>query len=158
MYVCMLSRFSCVCVFMTLWTVYCQDSLEVHGILQARILEWVAMPSSRVSSNPRESNLCLLCLLHRQAVSLLLSYWGSPINGMHTHKYIYTNFGLLLLFNIMIWDSSTLICENVICPFQESANFFYKGSASKYFRLCKPYNLCCLFLVCVGQTIFIASI
>ena len=26
---------------------------SVHGILQARILEWVAMPSSRGSSNPR---------------------------------------------------------------------------------------------------------
>ena len=27
---------------------------SVHGILQARILEWVAMPSSRGSSQPRE--------------------------------------------------------------------------------------------------------
>ena len=26
----------------------------VHGILQARILEWVAMPSSRESSGPRD--------------------------------------------------------------------------------------------------------
>ena len=24
---------------------------------------------------------------------LLLSYWGSPINGMHTHKHMYTNSG-----------------------------------------------------------------
>ena len=27
---------------------------SVHGILQARILEWVAMPSSRASSRPRD--------------------------------------------------------------------------------------------------------
>jgi len=27
---------------------------SVHGILQARILVWVAMPSSRVSSRPRD--------------------------------------------------------------------------------------------------------
>jgi len=27
---------------------------SVHGILQARILEWVAMPFSRVSSQPRD--------------------------------------------------------------------------------------------------------
>ena len=27
---------------------------SVHGILQARVLEWVAMPSSRVSSQPRD--------------------------------------------------------------------------------------------------------
>ena len=27
---------------------------SVHGILQARLLEWVAMPSSRASSQPRD--------------------------------------------------------------------------------------------------------
>ena len=36
----------------TLWTVACQAPLSV-GILQARILEWVAVPSSRGSSQPR---------------------------------------------------------------------------------------------------------
>ena len=30
------------------------DSLVVHGILQARILEWVAFPFSRGSSQPRD--------------------------------------------------------------------------------------------------------
>ena len=35
----------------------------VHGILQARILEWVAMPPSRVSLT-QGSNSCLLQLLH----------------------------------------------------------------------------------------------
>ena len=29
-------------------------SASVHGILQARILEWVAMPSSRRSARPRD--------------------------------------------------------------------------------------------------------
>ena len=41
---CVLSCFSCVQLFVTLWTIACQSS--VHGILQARILEWVASPSS----------------------------------------------------------------------------------------------------------------
>ena len=36
---------------------------SVHGIFQARILKWVAMPSSK------GSNLCLLCLLHWQTDS-----------------------------------------------------------------------------------------
>ena len=49
---------------------------SVHGIFQARILEWVAMPSSTGSS--QESNLCLLCLLHWQADSLPLHHLGSP--------------------------------------------------------------------------------
>ena len=30
---------------------------SVHGILQARTLEWIAMPSSRVSSQPRDRTL-----------------------------------------------------------------------------------------------------
>ena len=34
---------------------YCSPpGFSVHGILQARILEWVAMPSSWVSSQPRD--------------------------------------------------------------------------------------------------------
>ena len=54
-----------------------QDS-SVHGILQARILEWVAIPSSKGSSRSRDRN-------HRSCVSctavdpLLLSHWGSPV-------------------------------------------------------------------------------
>ena len=44
---------------------------SVHGILQARRLEWVAMPSSRWFSQPR-SNSHFLCLLHWQEGSLLL--------------------------------------------------------------------------------------
>ena len=43
---------SCVRLFATPWTVACQDPLSM-GILQARILEWVAMPSSTGSSQPR---------------------------------------------------------------------------------------------------------
>jgi len=37
----------------TSWTVACQAPLSM-GILQARILEWVAMSSSRGSSQPRD--------------------------------------------------------------------------------------------------------
>ena len=32
----------------------CPPGSSVHGILQARIMEWVAMPSSRGSSQPRD--------------------------------------------------------------------------------------------------------
>ena len=40
-------------LFATPWTVGFQVSLSV-GILQARILEWIAMSSSRRSSHPRD--------------------------------------------------------------------------------------------------------
>ena len=39
-------------LFVTPWTVVCQAPLSME-ILQARILEWIAMPSSRGSSQPR---------------------------------------------------------------------------------------------------------
>ena len=44
---------------------------SVHGNLQARILEWVAMPSSRGSSPPRDG----ICL---EADSLPLSHLDAP--------------------------------------------------------------------------------
>ena len=47
---CALSR---VRLFVTPWTVACQAGSFVHGILQARILEWVAISFSRGSSQPR---------------------------------------------------------------------------------------------------------
>ena len=52
---------------------------SVHGFLQARILEWVAVPSSRGPSwsrdriEPTSSTPPVL-----QAVSLLLSHWENP--------------------------------------------------------------------------------
>ena len=60
---------SCIRLFATLWTVAPPGS-SVHGILQARILEWVAVPSSRGSSQPRDRNSYLLRLLRWQAGSL----------------------------------------------------------------------------------------
>ena len=47
-----LSHFSHVNLFATPRTVACQSS--VHRSLQARILEWVVLPSSRGSSQPRD--------------------------------------------------------------------------------------------------------
>ena len=47
-------RSSHVWLSMTLWTVAHQGS--IHGILHARILEWVAVPSSRGSSRPGDWN------------------------------------------------------------------------------------------------------
>ena len=45
---------------------------SVHGILPARILEWVAMSFSRGSSQSRD------CLLHCRQILYCLSYPGSP--------------------------------------------------------------------------------
>ena len=56
---CMLSHFSHIQLFVIPWTVAHQAPLSM-GILQARILEWVAMPFSRGSSPPRNQT----CVSH----------------------------------------------------------------------------------------------
>ena len=51
---------------------------SAYEILQARILEWVAMPSSRGSSQPRDQTWVSLSLLHWQVGSLPLAPPGTP--------------------------------------------------------------------------------
>ena len=50
---------------------------SVHGILQARILEWVAMPSSRGSSRPRDRTHICLHLRHCRWILYPLGHLGS---------------------------------------------------------------------------------
>ena len=53
MHACRVSCLSLVLLFVTLWTVAHQVSLSM-GILQARILEWIALPPSKGSFQPRD--------------------------------------------------------------------------------------------------------
>ena len=55
---------------------------SVRGILQARILEWVAMPSSRGIFPTQGSNPRLLCLLHWPEGSLPLTPPGKPYGSV----------------------------------------------------------------------------
>ena len=57
---------------------YSLTGSSIHKILQARILEWVAMPASRGSSWLGIEPGSLLCLLNWKAVSLSLVPPGSP--------------------------------------------------------------------------------
>ena len=81
--VCMLSHFSCVQLFMTLWTINLPGS-SVHGILQAKILEWVAMPSSRGSSWLRDQTP-VSCITDRFFTSETLgkSAWKCAFSQRH---------------------------------------------------------------------------
>ena len=66
---------------------YSLPGSSVHGILQARILEWVIISSSRIFPT-QGSNLHLLCLLHWEADSLPLSHlisWHSTIKVVTLH-------------------------------------------------------------------------
>ena len=77
--VCLLSHFSRVRFFAIQWTVTYHSS--VHGILQARVLEWVAMTSYIRSSQPRnrtQASCTAGSLLHCRWILYQLSHQGSP--------------------------------------------------------------------------------
>ena len=74
----MLSRFSCVWLFATLWTGAHQAPLSM-GFYQARILEWVAVPSSRGSSWPRDwTHVFYVSCIGRQVLPTSTT-WESPV-------------------------------------------------------------------------------
>ena len=58
---------------------YSPPGSSVHGILQTRMLEWVAVSFSKGSSWPRDWTHGLL---HWRADFLLLSHQGSPQHGL----------------------------------------------------------------------------
>ena len=79
----MLSCFCYVWLFATRWTVACQSHglYSVHGFLQVRILDWVAMLSQGIFPTQR-SNPCFLHPLPWQACSLLLVPPGKPCEAL----------------------------------------------------------------------------
>ena len=71
---CVLSRFSHVWLFENLWTVALQAPLSMaYRILQARILEWVTMPSSRHLT--QGTNPHLLRLLQGRQILYCWATW-----------------------------------------------------------------------------------
>ena len=80
-HMCVLSRFSHVWLFATPWTVAHQVPLSM-GIIQARLLGWIAMPSSWGSSQPRDWT----CFSMAHALwGDSLSHQGSPKNPILMH-------------------------------------------------------------------------
>ena len=79
----------CVCVLVTQLCPTLCDSVDcslpgfyVHGILQARILEWAAIPVSSRSSRPRDQTL-VSCIVGR-----FFTIWAT---GRHIHKHTHTH-------------------------------------------------------------------
>ena len=117
---------SCVPLFVTPWTVASQTPLSM-GILHSRILEWVAMPSSRGSFQPRSPTL--------QVDSLPSEPQGKPKN---------TGVSSLSLLQV-IFLTQELNCGLLHCrqiPYQLS----YQGSSfsdiqnmSTYPRINQPH-------------------
>ena len=93
---CMLSRFSCVWLFMTLWTVAHQAPVST-GILQARVLEWVAVLSSKGASGLKDWTY-VSPLLHWQAGSSPLVAPRKPLTPAWFYLFIY----LLFIYFLML--------------------------------------------------------
>ena len=84
---CMLSCFSRVQLFVTPWTV--AGGSSVHGIIQARILVWVAISSSKGSSQPRD-RACIFCPALTGGFFTTSTTWepkkqASPLKGNQQH-------------------------------------------------------------------------
>ena len=89
---------------------------SIHGILQARMLKWVVLPSTRVSSwlDPRIKLTSPLSPA-LQADSLLVSHWGS-LSALYTQSVIKPCF--MAIYNIMfgeMWILSYKDFKNIYC-------------------------------------------
>ena len=98
---CELSHFSHVRLLVTPWTAAHQAPLSM-GILQTRILEWVALPSSRGSPRPRDRT-CLMSPELAGGFFSTLTTWEGCI--LHRHG-IFS--GVLLPFCFVLSQSSWL--------------------------------------------------
>ena len=74
------------------WTVSLPGS-SLHGILQARILEWVAMPSSRGSFPPRNGT---------KSPALQVDSLPSEPPGKHSEIHILMQFSLYFVVNKIV--------------------------------------------------------
>ena len=106
---CMLNRFSSV----WLCADYSTQGSPVHGILQARTLEWVAMPSSRGSSQPKDwsSISCVSCVTNRFFTTELP---GKPTYG----KSVFSFSGNFILFSkVAVPTYTPTSCGGRFSPF-----------------------------------------
>ena len=94
----------------------------VHGILQARILEWVVIPFSRRSSQPRDWTW-VSCIAGQY-----LTVWATPEKPSRQPRMNYYghNLTVLLILCRGYWSGLDWVL----------ANFFCKGPNRKEFWLC----------------------
>ena len=97
----------------------------VHGILQARILEWIAFPFSRGSSQPRDQNPGLLhcrILYH-------MSHKGSPLDLQLEVLYHLT------FIQNQKWGPYHKIAQFVFLLISENGNALFPFTQTKYLKV-----------------------
>ena len=87
---------------------------SIHGILQARILEWVAFPFSSGSSQPRnQTQGSNPGLLHCRQTLKPLSHQGSPSPARYRKDQI--------KYTYLTHNVSVLLCITFFCPPRKNA-------------------------------------
>ena len=90
---------------------------SVHGILQARILEWVALSSSRGSSQPRAQT----CISYVSCISRRVVYWLSHqgSNKLTQSWWLKTTQNLFLYNSVVQRSDMTVILRRPKKPYAE---------------------------------------
>ena len=86
------------------------QSSSVHEILQARILEWVAISFSRGSSWPRDRTQ-----VEQTIAGRFLTIWAT--REAHGYRYIYINtytYTQLWLIPVVVWQKPIQHCKAII--------------------------------------------
>ena len=94
---------------------------SVHGILSARILEWVAISFFQGISLTQGSNLHLSCLSHWQAGSLSLVPSGKP-TSVYVCVCVYTHVYIICEVNLHIYSFDPL---HMFCRFSYSNTYLF---------------------------------
>ena len=95
-YACVLSRVQLFCDPMDCGP----PGSSVYGILQARILEWVVIPFSRGSSQPKDWTL-VSCIAGRFYI-----IWTTTEDPYDIHSYLICDFSYIRYFNDYCWINS----------------------------------------------------
>ena len=96
-----------------------QPGSTVHGIFQARILEWVEISSSRGSSWPMDWTP-VSCLLHEQAGSWALAITWEIYTCVCIYIYIYLFIYLFLYLYLLLVFSPSVVSDSFETPWTET--------------------------------------
>ena len=94
---------------------YSLPGFSVRGILQARILEWVAVPSSKGSFQPRNWT-CVSCIAGRFFTQWATTGFDPCQHNTYKHTHIHTVWWLLFFFSFFLQSG---------CRFKSSTIFIW---------------------------------
>ena len=94
---------------------------SVHRILQARILEWVAIPLSRGSSWPRDLTcISYVSCIGRQVLFITSTTWEACIY-ICVYIYIYTHIYIYMYSESEVAQSCPTLCDSMDCSLPGSS-------------------------------------